>query len=178
MKGTRSAAWEFVLIEFFRKRFSGFKKNIHYRQDFILSFILTYAITVCIALLALFLELDANPVSTFHNCQLNKHIYIHAKMIEAIIPTTITFCCVSFLFQMSPQKSKTSATFMLICISLLAALHIAFLQISDPNVMFVALVAALILDAVPVAISYGCYAEPEALCSLRKQEINDGAISG
>lgn len=169
-----------ILGKFIKEPIYRFKKATRYRKNFILSFLLTYAITVGIAIITTLLELDVNNdvVMIFHNSQLTIEMYVWAKVIEAVIPTTITFCGVTLLFQMSPRSIGMSGTFILTSISLLAAVHIAISQISNSDFMFGLLVVALLLDIIPIAVSCASYIEPSGSFNRHKQELSDGLISG
>ena len=170
----------FILKNILREPLYRLKKSTKYRKNFILSFVLTYAVTVGIAIIATLLEMDANNTATmlFHRCQLSTNMYVWAKVIETVMPTTITFSGVTLLFQMSPRSIGTSGTFILTSISLLAALHIAVSQVSNSDLMFGLLLVALVLDVLPVAISCAFYIEPNGSFERHKQEVSDGSISG
>lgn len=172
---------EFIILKkIIKESVYRLKKSTRYRKNFILSFILTYVITVGIAVVTTLLELDVNSeaIMQFHNCELRVGMYVWAKIIEAIIPTTITFCGVTLLFQMAPRSIGVSGTFILISISLLAALHIAISQITNSDFMVNLLFVALALDIIPIAISCAFYIEPTKSFDRHKQEMSDGLISG
>lgn len=156
------------------------KKSKSYHKNFILSFVLTYAITVGIAIIVTVLEIDVSSSErmTFHCSELSYVMYFMAKILEAIIPTTITFCGAILLFQMSPQRIGTGGTAILTCISLLAALYIAISQISNHNYMFGLLIAAIPLNFFPIAVASRFYIESSTSVDPHKQECSDGSISG
>ena len=79
---------------------------------YLFSVLLTYVITIMLTIVMTLIEIDNSsaPLFDFHMTKLPWIKYAFAKVAEVLIPTTVTFCGVTLLFETIPNSRYLEPT--------------------------------------------------------------------
>ena len=157
------------------------RNTIKYKKSFFLSVTLTYIVTIAMSVFVALLGLEEpyTKAISFYNVSLSFKMYIMGKIVEAIIPTTITFLGVTLAAEAAPQNTGWCVTIMVTCIPLLGALYISIATIKNTYIMIAYLGLAVMLSMVGLGFSKRHYLEPTGVHFCKyKSEMSDGLISG
>ena len=161
------------------------KPHSNHKQVHVLSFLITYALTIGLSVVSILIELDSKNILltsdmlvNFHNCQsISVLSYLFARLVEVLIPTTITFCSTILILEVDFQTQKHLGTWIFISIALLVAVGVAMPLFSNQEYLEIFVYIGLALTILPILLINRVY-HFDCSQSNHKQELCDGHISG
>lgn len=161
------------------------KTRSKHKQVHVLSFLITYALTIGLSVVSILIELDSknilltsNMLINFHNCEsISVLSYLFARLVEVLIPTTITFCSTILILEVDFQTQKHLGTWIFISIALLVAIGVAMPLFRNQEYLEIFVYVGLALTILPILLINRVY-QFDYPQPNHKQELCDGHISG
>lgn len=184
---------EVVKIFFIRLKYKNFEKH----EQFIITFMFTYLLTVAFAVLVIFKYfenimvllnypndlwdfINSNEYNfTFGNCKnLDAKLYLAARLYETLIPTTLTFSGTIFVLQTTKEKNIYLNAFLAIILFLITMIGMLFMVSSLKATLKMHMWELLILFFLAIILSNKAFTLQSKENSSHKNEHSDGQIIG
>lgn len=191
--------------KFIVKISSRFKVSSESKQ-FFLMFILTYAVTILLAVIIVFNHFDdevekylfaaENAQETlsswqdifrilkgrlqFNGCgSLNPDTYIIARIAETLVPTTITFSGTILVLQVTANPKHGLNTVLFCLIVLLALAGMSSIEVHNAVILDLYITMVIVSSILCVFFSYIIYVyqTPKKIVVSRRQELSDGIMN-
>ena len=170
-------------------------------KQFFLMFLITYSITILMAVLIAIMNIDEainqamiNPdielvynnwgeliknidnTFSFYNCEtISFWSFVSAKIIETLVPTTITFSGAILVLQRTIRKDSARPPLLFSLLVIIAMIGIAFTQAKSQIVLELYMATLLILIIISLLISRKIYYQQNL--TQHKNEPDDGKIT-
>lgn len=160
------------------------KVRLDKKRSFILSVLITYLLTIVLTGGVAIVQMDQErsnpndtPGFTFYECTtLDTKEFIASKIIETIIPTTITFCATILLLQTNIAKKQTVTVFLFVLITLLIVGGIVLPTFKRPENLSKVLWGLGILCVAALCFAWNAFSESDIQLTGHKSGPCDGKI--
>ncbi len=172
-------------------------KSLEKHEQFIITLIFTYLLTIIFTVLVVFNQFEDIMVSlnysnslwdfiktttekfSFGYCQnVDARMYLAAKLFETLIPTTLTFSGTIFVLQTAKEKSNYLNAFLAIILLLVAMIGVFFMVSKLEAMLTLYMWMLLILFLLAILFSSKMFALQNKDSSSHKKEQSDGHIIG
>lgn len=169
---------------FLKRCLRNIKRQLDKKRAFILSFLITYLLTIILTFGICIIQMDQEREKsenitnfTFYECNtLDTFQFIAAKVVETIVPTTITFCASVLFLQSNFEKKPTSSVLLFALITILVVGGIILPTFKTETNLIRALWFLGILCSCSLCFSWSIHAEPSIQLPGHKNEPCDGKI--
>lgn len=153
------------------------KKNI-FLLSLVITYLLTVILTIGISSIQMDQERDKNDNESglsFYECSnLDTVQFVTAKIMEALIPTTITFCATILLLQTDVTENKTLTVWLFVFIFSLIVVGIVLPTIKTYENLMKAPWIICILCIITLILSWRAFSDPPTKLPGHKNEPSDG----
>ena len=154
------------------------------KRAFILSILITYLLTIVLTGGIAIIQMDQErsnpndtPGFTFYECTtLDTSLFIASKMIETIIPTTITFCATILLLQTDIAKKQMVTVLLFVFITLLTVGGIVLPTFKTPENLTRVLWILGGLCVIALCLSWSAFSESTIPLHGHKSGPSDGKL--
>lgn len=170
--------------------------SMHGLGQFLISWIITYLLTVFFTILVVFENFEQHmnnetsndllsfvvskePYFTFNHCEeLTPLTYLSAKVVETLIPTTLTFSGSIFIMRKTRNENNYLDTALAISLFMIAMLGTFFMIVRYKSTLNIYMIALVLLISIAIVFSAMVFILQQNKKITHKNEPCDGLISG